>query len=294
MRGAVRCAMCIEPTLTSTAKGIMASKLLGSDVRGKVAVVTGGGGILCSAMAGALAHAGARVAVLDLREGAAKSAAKACGRGAIGIAASVLDKASLDAAHAVVRKKLGPVDILVNGAGGNNSGATTNPQQSFFQLDPDAFGKVFQLNMTGTVVPCQVFCRDMVERKKGVVVNIASMNAFRPLTRIAAYSAAKAAVKNFTEWLAVHMAKEYSPAIRVNAIAPGFFLTDQNRFLLVDEKSGKPTPRGESILRATPAGRYGEPHELLGTLLWLCSDASAFVTGVTVPVDGGFNAFSGV
>ena len=263
-------------------------------LKGKTAVVTGGGGVLCSAMARALANAGARVAVLDLREDAAKKAARACGKGAIGVAASVLDKQELDAARKKIRKALGPVDILVNGAGGNHPGATTNDKQSFFDLDPDAFSKVFQLNCLGTVLPCQVFCKDMVRRKKGVVINIASMNAFRPLTRIAAYSAAKAAVKNFTEWLAVHMAQEYSPKIRVNAIAPGFFLTDQNRFLLVDEKTGKPTPRGRQILAATPYGEYGEPKDLLSTLIWLCSDASRFVTGVTIPVDGGFNAFSGV
>ncbi len=264
------------------------------ELSGKVAVITGGGGVLCSVMAQALAQAGARVAVLDLRDEAAKAAAKTCGRRALGLAANVLERASLQAAHAVIRKQLGPVDILVNGAGGNHPRATTNPEQSFFDLDPDAFAKVFQLNIIGTVLPCQVFCRDMTKRKTGVVINIASMNAFRPLTRIAAYSAAKAAVKNFTEWLAVHMAQEYSPRIRVNAIAPGFFLTAQNRFLLEDEKTGKPTPRGQSILRATPQARYGEPADLVSTLLWLCSSASSFVTGVTVPVDGGFNAFSGV
>ena len=264
------------------------------ELKGKVVVVTGGGGVLCSVMARAVAQEGARVAVLDLREDAAKKAARACGRGAIGLAANVLERASLEAVHAVIRKRLGPVDILINGAGGNNPGATTNPQQSFFQLDPAAFTKVFQLNIIGTVLPCQVFCRDMVKRKRGVVINIASMNAFRPLTRIPAYSAAKAAVKNFTEWLAVHMAQEYSPKIRVNALAPGFFLTDQNRFLLVDEKTGAPTPRGATILRATPQGAYGQPKDLLSALLWLCSDESSFVTGVTVPVDGGFSAFSGV
>jgi len=263
-------------------------------LNGKVAVVTGGGGVLCSVMAIALAKHGARVAVLDKSEDAAKDVAKRCGRRAIGLAANVLERAALQAAHSAIRKQLGPVDILVNGAGGNHPGATTSPSQSFFDLDPDAFNKVFQLNIIGTVLPCQVFCRDMTKRKHGVVINIASMNAFRPLTRIAAYSAAKAAVKNFTEWLAVHMAQEYSPRIRVNAIAPGFFLTKQNQFLLVDEKTGQPTPRGQAILQATPQHRYGEPHDLISTRLWLCSDASSFITGVTVPVDGGFNAFSGV
>jgi len=263
-------------------------------LKGRVAVVTGGGGVLCSLMAAALAKAGAKVAILDLQPKPAAAVARRCGTQAIGIGASVLDRASLEDAHRLVRRKLGPVDILVNGAGGNNPGATTSPQQSFFDLKQDAFEKVFQLNIIGTLLPCQVFCRDMVRRKRGVVINIASMNAFRPLTRIPAYSAAKAAVKNFTEWLAVHMAKEYSPRIRVNAIAPGFFLTNQNRFLLVDEKTGKPTPRGQSILNATPFGDYGQPQDLLGALLWLCSDDSRFVTGVTVPIDGGFSAFSGV
>lgn len=261
---------------------------------GRVAVVTGGGGVLCSVMAEALAKEGAKVAVLDRSEESARVVAKRCGRGAIAVGASVLDREELEAAHKTIRQKLGRVDILVNGAGGNHPGATTGPDKSFFDLDMEAFNQVFQLNIIGTVLPCQVFCRDMVAKKKGVVVNIASMNAFRPLTRIAAYSAAKAAVKNFTEWLAVHMAQEYSPRIRVNAIAPGFFLTKQNRFLLVDEKTGKPTARGEAILRATPQGVYGEPEDLVSTLLWLCSDASRFVTGVTVPVDGGFNAYSGV
>ncbi len=264
------------------------------NLKGHVAVVTGGGGILCSVMAKALARAGAKVAVLDLDPQRAAAVAKHCGRTAMGIGASVLDRASLEHAQREIKRRLGPVSILVNGAGGNHPGATTNPQQSFFDLRQEAFDKVFQLNITGTILPCQVFCKEMARRKKGVIINIASMNAFRPLTRIPAYSAAKAAVKNFTEWLAVHLAQEYSPKIRVNAIAPGFFLTKQNQFLLVDEQTGKPTPRGQAILDATPCGAYGEPDDLVGVLLWLCSDASRFVTGVTVPVDGGFNAFSGV
>lgn len=263
-------------------------------LKGKTAVVTGGGGVLCSVMAKTLTDAGAHVAVLDLKKDAADSAAKSCGTNAKGFEANVLQKESLENAHKKILSSFGPVDILINGAGGNHPRATTSPDSSFFDLDPDAFAKVFQLNILGTVLPCQVFCRDMTERKKGTIINIASMNAFRPLTRIAAYSGAKAAVKNFTEWLAVHMAQEYSPNIRVNAIAPGFFLTEQNRFLLVDEKTGKPTPRGQSILNATPFGEYGTPDDLSSTLLWLCSPASRFVTGVTVPVDGGFNAFSGV
>ncbi|NLF39578.1 SDR family NAD(P)-dependent oxidoreductase, partial [bacterium] len=188
-------------------------------LKGRVAVVTGGGGVLCSLMAKALAGAGAKVAVMDMDMKRAQAAAKKIGRNAVGICSTVLDRQKLEAAHAQVKRELGPVDILINGAGGNHPGATTNPQQSFFDLDPVAFNKVFDLNIIGTVLPCQVFCKDMVKRKRGVVINIASMNAFRPLTRIPAYSAAKAAVKNFTEWLAVHMAQEYSPNIRVNAIA---------------------------------------------------------------------------
>ena len=261
---------------------------------GHTAVITGGAGVLCSVMAKTLAQNGAHVAVLDLNLKAANAVARTCGSSAIGLAADVLDRQSLETAHAKIRKTFGPVSILVNGAGGNHPGATTKPGQSFFDLNPDAFTKVFQLNIIGTVMPCQVFCRDMIKKKKGVVINIASMNAFRPLTRIPAYSAAKAAVKNFTEWFAVHMAKEYSPAIRVNAIAPGFFLTQQNKFLLVDESTGEATPRGKTILDHTPYGAYGKPEDLVSTLLWLCSDQSAFITGITVPVDGGFNAFSGV
>jgi len=186
------------------------------------------------------------------------------------------------------------VDILINGAGGNKPAATTNPDQRFFDLPSDALRWVFDLNLMGTILPCQVFGRLMADQKSGVILNISSMNAFRPLTRIAAYSAAKAGVSNFTQWLAVHMAQEYSPEIRVNAIAPGFFLTEQNRFLLTDKNTRELTARGKSILSHTPMARFGAPDDLIGTVIWLLSPASAFVTGIVVPVDGGFSAFSGV
>jgi NAD(P)-dependent dehydrogenase (short-subunit alcohol dehydrogenase family) len=186
------------------------------------------------------------------------------------------------------------VDILINGAGGNKPAATTNPEQPFFDLPVDALRWVFDLNLMGTILSSQVFGKLMAGQKSGVILNISSMNAFRPLTRIAAYSAAKAGVANFTQWLAVHMAQEYSPDIRVNAVAPGFFLTDQNRFLLTKKETGVLTPRGQSIINHTPMGRFGAPDDLVGTVLWLLSPASAFVTGIVVPVDGGFSAFSGV
>jgi len=186
------------------------------------------------------------------------------------------------------------VDILINGAGGNKKQATTGPELSFFDLPADAAQWVFNLNFMGTLLPCQVFGRVIAEQGEGVILNISSMNAFRPLTKIPAYSGAKAAVSNFTQWLAVHMAQEYAPHIRVNAVAPGFFLTEQNRFLLTDETTGALTPRGQTIIEHTPMGRFGDPEDLLGTVLWLLSPASAFVSGIIVPVDGGFSAFSGV
>ena len=188
----------------------------------------------------------------------------------------------------------GPVDILVNGAGGNNPLATTNDTRSFFDLSTEAINSVFSLNAIGTIQTCRAFGRGMAERKQGNIINITSMNALRPLTRIPAYSAAKAAVANFTQWLAVHMAQEYSPNIRVNAIAPGFFLTEQNRFLLTDVQSGELTERGQTIINHTPMARLGSPDDLVGTLLWFARPASAFVTGIVVPVDGGFSSFSGV
>lgn len=263
------------------------------DLQGKVAVVTGGAGVLCAAMCRELAAAGAQVAVLDLRLESAEALAAELGNGAIGVACNVLDRASVEAAAEIVVKTYGRVDILINGAGGNKPQATTNPEQSFFDLPADALRWVFDLNLMGAILPSQVFGKIMAGQKSGSIINISSMNAFRPLTRIPAYSAAKAGVSNFTQWLAVHMAQEYSPEIRVNAIAPGFFVGDQNRALLMNE-DGVLTPRGQQIMSHTPMGRFGVPEDLLGTLIWLVSPASAFVTGIVVPVDGGFSAFSGV
>ncbi len=267
------------------------------DISGKTAVVTGGAGVLCAVICRALAEAGAKVAVLDLNVDAAGALAdeiRSGGAKAIGVACNVLEKTSLETAAQAVLAKFGRVDILVNGAGGNKPAATTNPEQRFFDLPAEALRWVFDLNLMGTILPSQVFGRLMAEQKSGVILNISSMNAFRPLTRVAAYSAAKAGVSNFTQWLAVHMAQDYSPEIRVNAIAPGFFLTGQNRFLLTDKATGELTARGKSIISHTPLGRFGAPDDLLGTVLWLLSPASAFVTGIVVPVDGGFSAFSGV
>lgn len=264
---------------------------------GKVAVVTGGGGILCGAMSRALGRVGVKVAVLDLVLEAAQKVADeivAAGGEAIAVQCNVLDKASLQAARDAVLAQFGRVDILINGAGGNKKEATTSPELSFFDLPTDAVQWVFNLNFIGTLLPCQVFGKVMAEQGEGCILNISSMNAFRPLTRIPAYSAAKAAVSNFTQWLAVHMSQEYSPKIRVNAIAPGFFLTEQNRFLLTDERTGELTPRGRTIIDHTPMGRFGDPEDLIGAVLWLLSPAAAFVTGIVVPVDGGFSAFSGV
>jgi NAD(P)-dependent dehydrogenase (short-subunit alcohol dehydrogenase family) len=266
-------------------------------LEGKVAAVTGGGGVLCGAISRALGRVGARIAVLDLFPEAAQRVAgdiTAAGGEALAMRCDVLDRASVEAAAQEVLEAFGRVDILVNGAGGNKREATTAPELSFFDLPADAVQWVFNLNFVGSLLPSQVFGRVMAEQGEGIILNTSSMNAFRPLTRIPAYSAAKAAVSNFTQWLAVHMAQEYSPRIRVNAIAPGFFLTEQNRFLLTDEVTGELTPRGRIIIDHTPMGRFGDAGDLLGTALWLLSPASAFVTGVVVPVDGGFSAFSGV
>lgn len=266
------------------------------DFTGQVAVVTGGAGVLCAAMCRALADAGAKVVVIGLRPERCETLAaelRASGADALGIACNVLEKDNLEAAAATVVKTYGRVDMLINGAGGNKPQATTNPQQPFFDLSADAIRQVFDLNLTGTVLPSQVFGRIMAEQKSGVILNISSMSAFQPLTRVVAYSAAKAAVNSFTQWLAVHMAQEYSPAIRVNAIAPGFFVGEQNRRLLLNE-DGSLTARGQQILNHTPQGRFGTPDDLIGAVLWLLSPASAFVMGVVVPVDGGFSAFSGV
>jgi NAD(P)-dependent dehydrogenase (short-subunit alcohol dehydrogenase family) len=264
---------------------------------GKVAVVTGGGGVLCGAMSRALGRVGVRVGVLDLMAEAAQQVAEdivAAGGEAMAVHCDVLDKAGIEAAAQQVLDAFGRVDILINGAGGNRKEATTGPDKAFFDLPAEAIQWVFNLNFMGTLLCSQVFGRRMAEQGHGLILNISSMNAFRPLTKIAAYSAAKAAVSNFTQWLAVHMAQEYSPRIRVNAIAPGFFLTTQNRFLLIDEETDELTPRGRTIIDHTPMGRFGDPEDLLGTALWLLSPASAFVTGIVVPVDGGFSAFSGV
>jgi NAD(P)-dependent dehydrogenase (short-subunit alcohol dehydrogenase family) len=266
-------------------------------IRGQVAVITGGAGVLCRAMAKALAAAGAKIAVLDLAEEPARKLAdeiKSTGGEAIGVPCNVLDRASVDAAVETVVKAFERVDVLVNGAGGNKPQATTSPEKLFFDLPADAVQWVFNLNFIGTLLPSQVFGRLMAQQRSGVIINVSSMNAFRPLTRIPAYSGAKAAVSNFTQWLAVHLAQEYSPAIRVNAIAPGFFLTDQNRFLLTDATTGELTPRGKQIISHTPQARFGTPDDLLGALLWLVSPSAAFVTGIVVPVDGGFSAYSGV
>ncbi|MEO8973261.1 MAG: SDR family oxidoreductase [Ktedonobacteraceae bacterium] len=266
-------------------------------VQGLTAVITGGSGELGKAMSRTLARAGVRVAIVSLHAESSNKAAEAIraeGGEAIGIACDVLDRAAVEHALEQVTSTFGPVDILINGAGGNKPQATTSAERSFFDLDIQAIQTVFDLNFTGTLQCCQVFGRGMAERGQGCIVNIASMNALRPLTRIPAYSAAKAAVANFTQWLAVHMAQEYSPHIRVNAIAPGFFLTEQNRFLLTNATDGSMTARGQTILNHTPMGNLGKPEDLVGTLLWLVSPASTFVTGIMIPVDGGFSAFSGV
>ena len=267
------------------------------DVAGKVVAITGAGGVLCGTMAMALGKAGAKVAVLDLNEEAAAKIAEkitADGGTAAAVKCNVLEKESLEAAHEKVTAELGPVDILINGAGGNSKKATTSDEMSFFDIPAEGIRFVFDLNFLGTLLPTQVFAKDMAKSGKGVILNISSMNAFKPLTKIPAYSAAKAAISNFTQWLAVHMCQNYSKNIRVNAIAPGFFITDQNRFLVTDEKTGNFTPRGQSIVDHTPMDRFGDAEELNGTVIWLLSDAAKFVTGVVVPIDGGYSAFGGV
>lgn len=274
------------------------------NLEGKVAVVTGGGGVICSTMAKALAMHGVKTAILDLNFEAADAVATeikdSTGVESIGLAANVLSKESLDEAHKLIHQKLGKVDFLVNGAGGNAPTATSkvekmeltdNLDDTFFGLQIEGFDKTFDLNFKGTLLPTLVFAKDMVEKQAGGIVNISSMNSYRPLTRIPAYSASKAAINNFTQWLAVHFAKT---GIRVNAIAPGFLLTNQNRFLLIDEKTGESTPRGRKIMNGTPMERYGTPDELSGTLVYLLSDWSKFITGIVIPVDGGFSAYSGV
>jgi NAD(P)-dependent dehydrogenase (short-subunit alcohol dehydrogenase family) len=267
------------------------------DFTGKVAVLTGGAGVLCSTMARALAAQGASVAILDLNLPAAERVAaelREAGGQALAVQVDVLDRASVEEAARKVLGAFGRVDLLINGAGGNKREATTSEALPFFDLPAEAIRWVFDLNILGTILPSQVFGRQMAQQGSGCIINISSMAAFRPLTRTVAYSAAKAAVSNFTQWLAVHMAQTYSPRIRVNAIAPGFFLTEQNRFLLLDEATGELTPRGRAILEHTPMGRFGDPEDLVGAVLWLASDAASFVHGAVIPVDGGFAAFSGV
>lgn len=282
--------------------------MIHENLKGRVAVVTGGGGVLCGQFAKTLAKQGCKVAVLDLNEVAAQKCADEIisdGGEAIAVGCNVLDTESMQNAREVINEKFGTCDILLNGAGGNNPKGTTTKDtlekidllqkdenvKTFFDLDPDGISFVFNLNFLGTLIPTQVFAKDMVEKEHACIVMITSMNAYRPLTRIPAYSAAKAAVKNFTEWMAVHFAPM---GIRVNAIAPGFFSTKQNAALLWNE-DGTPTERTGKILAATPMDRFGEPAELDGTLLFLCDEAySGFITGVNIPVDGGFNAYSGV
>lgn len=276
------------------------------DLNGKVAVVTGGGGVLCAMFAEALAMSGAKVAILDLRLDAAQAAAQKivdAGGTAMGVEANVLEFDSIVKAKEIINKEYGTCDILLNGAGGNNPRGTTtkdylfkedigNPDiKTFFDLDPKGVEFVFNLNFIGTLLPTQVFSPDMIDKKGAVIINISSMNAFCPLTRIPAYSGAKAAISNFTQWLAVHMSKV---GIRVNAIAPGFFLTNQNHALLINP-DGSYTERAQKIINSTPMSRFGEAEELIGTLLWLVDEgASGFVNGIVVPVDGGFSAYSGV
>lgn len=276
------------------------------DLHGKVCVITGGAGVLGSAMVKALASAGVKIAIADidkdLADKVAAEIASATNTQVIGVAANVLDKESLEQAKVVINGQLGEIDILINGAGGNSPQATTkveqmqeddinNLEETFYGLQIEGFDKVFALNFKGTLLPTMVFTKDMLARKKGVVLNVSSMNSYRPLTKIPAYSAAKASINNFTEWLAVHLAKV---GIRVNAIAPGFFITNQNRFLVMDEKTGNYSPRGQKIVDNTPMGKFGEPEDLQGATLFLLSDISNFITGIVIPVDGGYNAFGGV
>ena len=277
-----------------------------NDLNGKVCVITGGAGVLGTAMVKAIASTGARIAIADInKEVADKVAAEIAGESGatvIGVEANVLDKTSLESAKTEINSKLGEIDILINGAGGNSPQATTKVEQildenldkledTFYGLEMEGFDKVFALNFKGTLLPTMVFTKDMLKNKKGVILNVSSMNSYKPLTKIPAYSAAKASINNFTEWLSVHLAKV---GIRVNAIAPGFFITHQNRFLVIDEKTGNYSPRGQKIVDNTPMGKFGEPEDLQGATLFLISDISNFITGIIIPVDGGYSAFGGV
>ena len=267
------------------------------DVKGKVAVITGGAGVLCAEMAYALGESGAKIVLLDIGEKGMAVVSKELenkGIDHLAIKTDVMDKSSIEEAAQKTVKHFGRVDILINGAGGNKPAATTSPDKPFFDMPEDAIKWVFDLNFMGTFLPCQVFGKYFADQKSGNIINISSMNAFTPLTRIPAYSAAKAAVSNFTQWLAVHMSHHYSTDIRVNAIAPGFLLTDQNRFLLTNENDGSLTDRGQTIIDHTPAARFGDPKDLVSTIMWLTAPASKFVHGIVVPIDGGFSAFSGV
>ncbi len=277
-----------------------------NDLSGKVCVITGGAGVLGTEIVKGLASVGIKVAIADINKEVADKVAAGISKEydakIIGIEANVLDKESLKRAKAEINEKLGPIDILINGAGGNHPTATTKVEQmddssidkledTFYGLEMDGFDKVFALNFKGTLLPTMVFTTDMLKAQKGVVLNISSMNSYKPLTKIPAYSAAKASINNFTEWIAVHLAKV---GIRVNAIAPGFFITNQNRFLVLDEKTGGFSPRGQKIVSNTPMGKFGEPKDLQGATLFLLSDISSFITGIVIPVDGGYSAFGGV
>ncbi|MEI6143671.1 MAG: SDR family oxidoreductase [Mariniphaga sp.] len=281
-------------------------KISFDDLNGKVCVITGGAGVIGISIVKALASVGVKIAIVDINESLAIEVAGDLSKDfdtmIIGVKANVLDKESLEAAKAVINEKLGPIDLLINGAGGNSPMATTQSEQllesdldnlekTFYGLQMEGFDKVFALNFKGTVLPSMVFTKDMLAKRAGVVLNISSMNSYHPLTKIPAYSAAKASVNNFTEWLAVHLAKV---GIRVNAVAPGFFITNQNRFLVLDEKTGDYSARGNKIVTNTPMGKFGDPDDLQGAVLYLLSDLSSFVTGIVIPVDGGFNAYSGV
>jgi len=268
------------------------------DFTGRTVLVTGGTGVLGREIVQALVGCHANVVILSRDKEIARKVIenfpknlKGC---ALHVTGDVLNAETLRAAGERVITEFGALDILINAAGGNHPSAATSNELSFFDLPQDAIQHVGDLNLLGTILPCQVFGRDMAERGEGVILNVSSMSAVRPLTRIPAYSAAKAAVSNFTQWLAIHMAQNYSPRIRVNAIAPGFFLTEQNRFLLTDKDSGDLTARGQSIIEHTPMNRFGTPDDLLGATMWLISPAASFVTGVVIPIDGGFSAFSGV
>jgi NAD(P)-dependent dehydrogenase (short-subunit alcohol dehydrogenase family) len=267
------------------------------DFTNRVVVITGGAGILGGEMACALVGCNASVAIIDRSPAQAERFVPQMrfsrGRSMV-IEGDVLQKESMEQAAHKILTEWKKIDCLINAAGGNNPGATTNPDQLFFELPESALHFVSDLNLLGTMIPSQVFGKIMAQQKEGIILNVSSMNAFRPLTRIPAYSAAKAAVSNFTQWLAVHMAQEYSPRIRVNALAPGFFLTEQNRFLLTDKETGRLTARGEKILAHTPMQRFGAPEDLFGGMLWLLSPMSQFVTGIVLPIDGGFSAYSGV